>query len=148
MVVGSRFYARSSLQQHKFAIASSRLNRIQVHFSNMAARDAPTTSRLRNLRELMKSKQVDIYGESSFILHLLIVVVPSEDAHQSEYVCAADKRREFISGNISSGSAIPLIAKVLPDRLEQPSLPATKRRCSPTVVTLIKPLSNWTRIGS
>lgn len=27
-----------------------------------------------------------------------MVVVPSEDAHQSEYVCAADKRREFISG--------------------------------------------------
>jgi Xaa-Pro aminopeptidase len=25
-------------------------------------------------------------------------VVPSEDAHQSEYVCAADKRRGFISG--------------------------------------------------
>jgi hypothetical protein len=25
--------------------------------------------------------------------------VPSEDAHQSEYVCAADKRREFISGS-------------------------------------------------
>ena len=29
---------------------------------------------------------------------VLMVVVPSEDAHQSEYVCAADKRREFISG--------------------------------------------------
>lgn len=29
---------------------------------------------------------------------VLTVVVPSEDAHQSEYVCAADKRREFISG--------------------------------------------------
>jgi len=30
----------------------------------------------------------------------LTTVVPSEDAHQSEYVCAADKRREFISGRI------------------------------------------------
>lgn len=36
-----------------------------------------------------------------------MVVVPSEDAHQSEYVCAADKRREFISGagvSVSDGT--------------------------------------------
>jgi len=29
-------------------------------------------------------------------------VVPSEDAHQSEYVAASDKRREFISGSVVS----------------------------------------------
>lgn len=29
---------------------------------------------------------------------MLMVVVPSEDAHQSEYVCDADKRRAFLSG--------------------------------------------------
>ncbi|CAK9191787.1 unnamed protein product [Sphagnum troendelagicum] len=35
------------------------------------------------------------------------VVVPSEDAHQSEYVADADKRREFISGfNGSAGVAV------------------------------------------
>ena len=27
-------------------------------------------------------------------------IVPSEDAHQSEWVAASDKRREFISGQV------------------------------------------------
>ena len=58
---------------------------------------SPTTSRLVELRKLMKHKQVDIYGSVSQALGLM-EVVPSEDAHHSEYVCAADKRREFISG--------------------------------------------------
>jgi Xaa-Pro aminopeptidase len=54
-----------------------------------------TTSRLEELRKLMKAQHVDIYGTARFTSN---AVVPSEDAHQSEYVCAADKRREFISG--------------------------------------------------
>jgi Xaa-Pro aminopeptidase len=58
----------------------------------------PTTARLNDLRALMRHKQVDIYGIPSSLS--LIKVVPSEDAHQSEYVCAADKRREFISGRL------------------------------------------------
>ena len=29
-------------------------------------------------------------------------IVPSEDAHQSEWVAASDKRREFISGQVPS----------------------------------------------
>ncbi|KAG0129765.1 putative Xaa-Pro aminopeptidase P [Tuber indicum] len=54
-----------------------------------------TTSRLAKLRELMKREKVDVY------------VVPSEDAHSSEYICAADARRAFISGFTgSAGCAI------------------------------------------
>ncbi|CUS10917.1 unnamed protein product [Tuber aestivum] len=54
-----------------------------------------TTSRLAKLRELMKREKVHVY------------VVPSEDAHSSEYICAADARRAFISGFTgSAGCAI------------------------------------------
>ncbi|EWC45631.1 putative Xaa-Pro aminopeptidase P [Drechslerella stenobrocha 248] len=45
-----------------------------------------TTGKLSALRELMKKHGVDIY------------IVPSEDAHQSEYTSPCDGRREFISG--------------------------------------------------
>jgi hypothetical protein len=32
------------------------------------------------------------------LLSILHSIIPSEDAHQSEYVAASDKRREWISG--------------------------------------------------
>ena len=71
--------------------SSSRLASLQRHLEMTSG----TTSRLAELRQHMHAKQVDIY------------VVPSEDAHQSEYVCAADKRREFISGFTgSAGTAV------------------------------------------
>ncbi|TFK44086.1 aminopeptidase-P [Crucibulum laeve] len=44
-----------------------------------------TIERLSELRKLMEKDNLDYY------------VIPSEDAHQSEYVAASDKRREFIS---------------------------------------------------
>ncbi|KAI1317885.1 hypothetical protein EDD11_007547 [Mortierella claussenii] len=47
-----------------------------------------TTERLQKLRELMKSPS---YSVTAF-------VIPSEDAHQSEYVAECDERRAFISG--------------------------------------------------
>ncbi|KAJ7019203.1 Creatinase/aminopeptidase [Mycena alexandri] len=54
-----------------------------------------TTPRLEALRELMAKDSLDYY------------IVPSEDAHQSEYVSASDRRREYISGfSGSSGQAI------------------------------------------
>eukprot|EP01132_Coremiostelium_polycephalum_P001474 gene1474-1859_t len=47
------------------------------------------------LRGLMKKNQLNAY------------IVPSEDAHQSEYICKRDKRREYISGFTgSSGCAV------------------------------------------
>lgn len=58
--------------------------------------DRPDTGpRLDALRDLMQKDNLDYY------------IVPSEDAHQSEYVSASDRRREYISGfSGSSGQAI------------------------------------------
>ncbi|PWA00803.1 hypothetical protein BB558_003136, partial [Smittium angustum] len=56
-----------------------------------------TTERLRGLRSLMEdqSYNIDAY------------IVPSEDAHQSEYIGNCDKRRAFISGFAGSfGAAV------------------------------------------
>ncbi|PVU87295.1 hypothetical protein BB559_002155 [Furculomyces boomerangus] len=56
-----------------------------------------TTERLRGLRSLMEdqSYNIDAY------------IVPSEDAHQSEYIANCDKRRAFISGFAGSfGAAV------------------------------------------
>ncbi|KAF8907938.1 peptidase M24, structural domain-containing protein [Gymnopilus junonius] len=54
-----------------------------------------TTDRLEEMRRYMAKDNLDYY------------VVPSEDAHGSEYVAASDKRREFISGFTGSvGQAI------------------------------------------
>ncbi|KAF9364703.1 hypothetical protein BGX34_000724 [Mortierella sp. NVP85] len=56
-----------------------------------------TTARVQKLRELM---QLPEHNVTAF-------VVPSEDAHQSEYVAACDERRSFISGFTgSAGLAI------------------------------------------
>ncbi|KAJ7803763.1 aminopeptidase-P [Mycena olivaceomarginata] len=54
-----------------------------------------TGPRLDVLRDLMQKDTLDYY------------IVPSEDAHQSEYVSASDRRREYISGfSGSAGQAI------------------------------------------
>ncbi|KAK9446696.1 peptidase M24, structural domain-containing protein [Limtongia smithiae] len=59
-----------------------------------------TTARLAELRTLMGSYNVDVY------------IVPSEDAHQSEYIAPVDGRREFISGFTgSAGCAIVTASK-------------------------------------
>ncbi|KAJ2774648.1 hypothetical protein IWQ56_000489 [Coemansia nantahalensis] len=56
-----------------------------------------TTGRLKHLRDLMASSQYNVAA----------YVVPSEDAHQSEYVAECDKRRAFISGfDGSAGCAV------------------------------------------
>ncbi|KAF9986386.1 hypothetical protein BGZ65_007811 [Modicella reniformis] len=56
-----------------------------------------TTERIQRLRDLMQSSQ---YGVTAFI-------IPSEDAHHSEYVAGCDERRAYISGFIgSAGLAI------------------------------------------
>ncbi|KAB5591306.1 X-Pro aminopeptidase [Ceratobasidium theobromae] len=58
-------------------------------------RKTDTSSRLSELRKLMRAEKIDYY------------IVPSEDAHQSEYVAASDRRREYISGFTgSAGTAI------------------------------------------
>nr|CAA10526.2 aminopeptidase P [Drosophila melanogaster] len=60
-----------------------------------------TTQMLTRLRELMLRAQVgDSCGISAYI-------VPSDDAHQSEYQCQHDERRSFVSGfDGSAGTAV------------------------------------------
>ncbi|KAK9463993.1 peptidase M24, structural domain-containing protein [Lipomyces oligophaga] len=56
---------------------------------------ADTTAILADLRKLMAEHNVDVY------------VVPSEDAHQSEYIAPVDARRAFVSGFTgSAGCAV------------------------------------------
>ncbi|GAM25885.1 hypothetical protein SAMD00019534_090600, partial [Acytostelium subglobosum LB1] len=51
--------------------------------------------KVENLRQVMTQNNIQVY------------VVPSDDAHQSEYVCEYDHRREYISGfNGSAGTAV------------------------------------------
>ncbi|KAM4702754.1 xaa-Pro aminopeptidase 1 [Rhinophrynus dorsalis] len=68
----------------------------------MAIRMAPkvTTELLRQLRQAMQSSRTLSEPIQAYI-------VPSGDAHQSEYIAPCDCRREFISGfNGSAGTAI------------------------------------------
>ncbi|XP_064545316.1 xaa-Pro aminopeptidase ApepP [Drosophila montana] len=60
-----------------------------------------TTQKLSKLRELMQCANApEVAGISAY-------VVPSDDAHQSEYQCAHDERRAFISGFTgSAGTAV------------------------------------------
>ncbi|KAK3067408.1 hypothetical protein LTR53_015743, partial [Teratosphaeriaceae sp. CCFEE 6253] len=54
-----------------------------------------TTKRLERIRHLLVQQKVDIY------------IVPSEDAHSSEYIAPTDARREYISGfSGSAGTAV------------------------------------------
>ncbi|KAH8307741.1 hypothetical protein KR044_011756 [Drosophila immigrans] len=66
------------------------------------AKAAATSQKLSKLRELMRSASAA--PEASGIC---AYVVPSDDAHQSEYQCAHDERRAFISGFTgSAGTAV------------------------------------------
>ncbi|KAK6194070.1 vacuolar protein sorting-associated protein 45 [Pestalotiopsis sp. IQ-011] len=59
-----------------------------------------TSSRLAELRKLMRQNNVDVY------------IVPSEDSHSSEYIAPCDARRAFISGFTgSAGVAVITLDK-------------------------------------
>lgn len=79
----------------------NRLNRpllfVRCAGSSSAAemKSVDTTARLAELRFLMKARNIDVY------------VVPTEDAHASEYIAPCDARREYICGfSGSAGTAI------------------------------------------
>ena len=52
----------------------------------MTAAIQKTSLQLQALRDLMRSLSINAY------------IIPTEDAHQSEYIAACDTRRSFISG--------------------------------------------------
>lgn len=67
-----------------------------------------TTEILRRLRQLMEKPP----GRSE--LSLAAYIIPSDDAHQSEYICQHDERRAFVSGfDGSSGTAVITWGKAL-----------------------------------
>lgn len=59
-------------------------------------KEVNTTLRLESVRTLMKEKDLGVY------------IIPSEDAHQSEYTSPVDGRREFISGFTGSAGVAVL----------------------------------------
>lgn len=59
-----------------------------------------TSARLEALRTLMNEHNIDIY------------IIPSEDAHSSEYIAPCDARRQYISGfSGSAGCAVVTLSK-------------------------------------
>ncbi|KAI8444734.1 cytoplasm protein [Phakopsora pachyrhizi] len=64
----------------------------------VSSTNEPIRDRLNALKALMRDHKVSIY------------IVPSQDAHGSEYICSADERREFLTGFTgSAGTAIVLL---------------------------------------
>ncbi|XP_059620428.1 xaa-Pro aminopeptidase ApepP isoform X1 [Phlebotomus argentipes] len=66
----------------------------------LTARIMATTKKLAALRSLMK--KIPSTGET-----VDAYIIPTDDAHQSEYICAHDDRRSYVSGfDGSSGTAV------------------------------------------
>jgi Xaa-Pro aminopeptidase len=63
-----------------------------------AAVASPTAARVAKLRKKMLELKYDAF------------VVPSEDAHMSEYVSACDERRAYISGFTGSAGIVVVTA--------------------------------------
>jgi len=82
-----------------------------------------TTERLKQLRELMRKENVDIYSEE--FRDLLsspfnkVIVVPSEDSHQSEYIAPCDARRGSATKTTLSMSGHKLIHTSIHMRLHR-----------------------------
>ncbi|KAK9768934.1 hypothetical protein K7432_000060 [Basidiobolus ranarum] len=74
-----------------------RLNTRFEHFYSTNMPAINTTERLAKLRELMAKKEYNVQA----------YIIPSEDAHQSEYTADCDNRRPYISGFTgSAGCAV------------------------------------------
>ncbi|KGK36677.1 putative Xaa-Pro aminopeptidase FRA1 [Pichia kudriavzevii] len=69
--------------------------------------DMNTSLRLEKIRNLMKESNLGVY------------IVPSEDAHQSEYTSPVDQRRAFISG-FSGSAGVAVITRELTSMNETP----------------------------
>jgi Xaa-Pro aminopeptidase len=68
------------------------------HYISKSSSDKKMGSKLQKIRALMQLNKINAY------------IVPSGDAHQSEYICAKDARRSFISEFTgSAGTAVILL---------------------------------------
>lgn len=78
----------------------------------MPAKD--TTKILTHLRALMKEVRVGGESNNDSSGGLTAYIVPSADAHSSEYLSERDKRRQFVSGFTgSSGTAVITLDRAL-----------------------------------
>ncbi|KIY66435.1 Creatinase/aminopeptidase [Cylindrobasidium torrendii FP15055 ss-10] len=76
-------------------VQSDSMYRRKVEETDSVREVVPTQQRLSDLRSQMVKENLDIY------------VIPSEDAHGSEYVAQSDMRRQYITGfSGSAGTAI------------------------------------------
>ena len=62
----------------------------------------PSAGRWRNTSWIISKSGIVFFGV--FVNNIVCSIVPSEDAHGSEYVAASDKRREHVSGYVHSHS--------------------------------------------
>ncbi|KAG0011942.1 hypothetical protein BGZ81_001856 [Podila clonocystis] len=89
LLFGNTFTKQVPLSRHKRTLPPF------ARYAHSAPTATSTTDRLKKLRALMQAEHVSAF------------VVPSEDAHQSEYVAKCDERRAYISGFTgSAGLAI------------------------------------------
>ncbi|TID29468.1 hypothetical protein CANINC_001948 [Pichia inconspicua] len=104
----------SSPRRHFTRTASGRNSVIDESFASnssvdgcVGVTDINTSGRLEKLRNLMKDANLGVY------------IVPSEDAHQSEYTSPVDQRRAFISG-FSGSAGVAIITREISSMNETP----------------------------
>lgn len=104
----------SSPRRHFTRSASSRNSVIDESFASASSadecandNDVNTSGRLEKLRNLMKDSNLGVY------------IIPSEDAHQSEYTSPVDQRRAFISG-FSGSAGVAIITREISSMNETP----------------------------
>ncbi|KAN0103771.1 Creatinase aminopeptidase [Russula decolorans] len=77
-------------------VTASALERLETYRDTR--KDIDTTAKLAELRQLMAKENLDYY------------VIPSEDAHQSEYPAEADKRMQWIT-NFTGSAGLAIVSK-------------------------------------
>ncbi len=76
------------------------MNEAHSTFQKNLSMPTVTTNQLQALRKAMQNACIHAY------------IIPTEDAHQSEYIAACDTRRSFISGFTgSAGTAVVTLDK-------------------------------------
>lgn len=91
----------------KYFLQTARFLLFFIFFLIFRHKMNPTGSYLTALRKLMRELPSNEGSIAAYI-------IPSDDAHQSEYICARDERRAFISGfDGSAGTAVVTLTKAL-----------------------------------
>lgn len=109
----SRHYSSNNNSSIHLSPRKSYTNRVNADESSDAnetcstVQDLNTSPRLEKLRNLMEKQNLGVY------------IIPSEDAHQSEYTSNVDQRRAFISG-FGGSAGIAIVTRELTSLNETP----------------------------